>query len=218
MGNSEYASPGSGRLLRPGVRLPSLILPMILGLVLAGPRAEAADGPVLIPGLQAALALPMGEDLRLTTGSGPCPIIGLHATWILDEHQALRPRLDLMFFDRDRQEVAEPLPQRIDTRVQGTALGVEYLYRPQGNEGRWAVGAGLYLIRWSVTSTNRIRVPGSGTTETSGTARWTREGLGLVTTWRLTPRLDLEGRWIASHYGYENLPARLGTIGLLFHF
>ncbi len=167
-------------------------------------------------GLQGGLALPSGDDLRLTAGTGLD--VGVHATWALDTSSDLRTRLDLLTFAQGHQDVAAPLVQHLDTKVQGLALGCEYLYRFNGSAGRWGAGAGLYLIRWSVDSTNRVTVAGAGIAQSAGTSHWTREGLGLVGSYRITPRLEAEARWISSHYGYENLPARMGTLGLLWRF
>ena len=169
-------------------------------------------------GLQGGVALPAGDDLKLTTGSGPHLNLGVHLDMELSGFHGLRPRLDLLSFAQGHQEVSMPLAQHLDTRVQGLSAGCEYLYYFEGREGRWAGGAGLYLIRWSVDSHNLVTVPGGDSVQASGTSRWTREGLGLVGTWRVTPRLEAEVRWLASHYGYENLPARLGTLGLLWRF
>ena len=195
--------------------------PLSVALVglLAGISLGALELPKgLTTGLQAGVAVPSGEDLRLTTGSGPHLDLGVHLDWELNGSHGLRPRLDLLSFTQGHQDVSTPLAQHLDTKVQGLSAGCEYLYRVDGREGRWAGGAGLYLIRWSVDSHNQVTALGGASARASGTSRWTREGIGLVGTCRITPRLEAEARWIASHYGYENLPARLGTLGLLWRF
>jgi len=144
--------------------------------------------------------------------------IGIHATWDIDEHQRIRPRLDLWNFGRSHQEVLTPLAQRIETKVQGIAFGGEYLFRPSGLRGRLAAGAGLYAIHWSVNSTNHLAGTAGGTTQASGTSHWTKGGCGLVVSYRLAQKLDVEARWIFSRYGYENLPANLSSFGLLWRF
>ena len=170
------------------------------------------------------MSIPSGEDLKLTTGSGLNLDLGVHATWQFNRSEDIRPRLDLLTFSGGHQDALTPLVQHLDTKVQGLSLGTEFLYhvgdssRVEPRNGPWAVGAGVYLIRWSVDSTNQVGLPGAGSTQASGTRHWTRMGYGLVSSYRLTPRLEAEARWIASHYGYENLPARFGTIGLLWHF
>jgi hypothetical protein len=192
---------------------------LTLCLFLASGALPAADWPgALGYGAQGALVFPNGEDLRITTGSGLSLDLGIHATWTLDTSSELRPRLDLLTFAQGRQDVTTPLVQHLETKVQGLSLGCEYLYRFQGSAGRWGAGAGLYLIRWSVDSTNRVTVAGAGVAQNTGTSHWTREGLGLVGTYRITPHLEGEARWISSHYAYENLPARFGTLGLLWRF
>ena len=189
------------------------------GLFLMAPRAVAAPVPGSLSfGFQGGLALARGDDLRVTTGSGLSLELGAHATWDLDGLQALRPRLDLLTFREGHQNVKAPLPQQMDTKVRGLALGGEYLFRPGGRESRWAAGPGLYLVRWSVESINRVTLPSAGTAQASGTSHWTRAGFGLAGTGRLTPHLEAEARWTFSHYGYENLPVSLGTVGLLFRF
>lgn len=210
--------PGTG--LHAGVgRVAKALLQVALGLSTGGARAWATEPQKTLGfGVQAGLAVPAGDDLRITTGSGLSPAIGIHAIWNLNEFHGLRPRLDLWSLSRGHQEVLAPQTQRMDTKVEGIALGVEYLFRPGGHQGRWAAGAGLYLIRWSVESTNELIAPIGEATRATGTSHWTREGLGLVASCRLTPRLDVEARWISSHYGYENLPANLGTVGLLWRF
>lgn len=209
-----------GTWLRVGAgRAEKALLQVVLGLSLGGDQAWSAEPPKALGfGVQAGLAVPAGDDLRITTGSSLSPAIGIHAIWNLNEFHGLRSRLDLWSLSRGHQEVSTPQIQRMDTKVQGLALGGEYLFRPGGHRGRWAAGAGLYLIRWSVESTNELATPTGGTARATGTSHWTREGLGLVASCRLTPRLDVEARWISSHYGYENLPANLGTVGLLWRF
>jgi len=167
-------------------------------------------------GVQGGLALPSGDDLQVTAGTGLD--LGLHVSWAINDFNEIRPRLDLMTFAHGHQDMATPLQQHLDTKVQGLSLGCEYLYRFQCSAGRWGAGAGIYFIRWSVDSINRVTVAGAGVAQVTGTSHWTREGLGLVGTYRITPHLEGEARWISSHYGYENLPARLGTLGLLWRF
>lgn len=192
---------------------------LALGIFLAGARAGAEDyWREFSFGLQAGAAVPTGDDLRVTTGSAANLCAGIHATWHIDEFHSLRPRLELWAFGRGEQEVALPQAQRIETRVQGIALGTEYLFHPATRRERWSVGAGLYLIRWSVKSTNELSFPDSGTVRASGTSSWLRPGAGLVGCFRLTSHLQVEARWLSSRYGYEDLPARLGTVSLLLNF
>ena len=194
-----------------------------LVIALAGLLAGTSLGALELPkgfstGVQAGLALPAGDDLKVTTGSGPNLDLGVHLDWELSQFNGLRARVDLLTFSRGHQDVSVPLVQHLDTKVQGFSAGFEDLYHPGGQDDRWAAGAGIHLIRWSVDSTTRVTVPGAGSAQTTGTSHWTREGISLVVTYRITPRLEGEARWLASHYGYENLPARLGTLGLLWHF
>jgi len=196
-------------------------LVVTLCLSLAGLSAGAEELPKeLAFGLQAGVAMPTGDDLRITTRPGLHPSLGIHATWIIDEFHSLRPRLDLWTFGTGHQEVSVPQSQRIETTVQGTVLGVDYLrHFGYGRRfERWAAGVGLYAIRWSVKSTNQLAFSGGTTVQAAGTSSWTRPGLGLVGCCRLTPHLQVEARWISSRYGNEDLPANVGTLGLLWHF
>jgi hypothetical protein len=175
-------------------------------------------------GIQAGLLMPTGKDLKATTGPGMGAAYGLHGIWELNEFDDLCLRLDLLKFRPGQQDATTPMIQRIETQVQTVSLGTEFLYHLEDphqfdeRAGRWAVGAGLYVMRWSVESTNQVTIPGAGTARASGTSQWTRLGVGLVGTCRVTRHLEAEARWLYSHYGYENLPVTLGTLGLVWRF
>ena len=167
-------------------------------------------------GAQAGLNAPLPSDLRLTAGSGLNPALGLNVDWMLPGGQTLRSRLDLGFFSRATQAYAVPgLQQTLTTQVRNEALGEEYLYRP--GSGPWSFGAGLYLIRWRVASTDSLVTP-QGVFTASSTSSWTRQGLGLITDYRLDRHSDLELSVLSSHYGYENQPARVAALNFLWHF
>ena len=57
-----------------------------------------------------------------------------------------------------------------------------------------------------------------GSTRSSGTSAWTRQGLGLLGSYRITPHLEAEARAVFSHYGYENLNANVALVGLAWRF
>jgi hypothetical protein len=191
----------------------------MVGLLLAGGRAEAEDFIKEYNwGAQVGAAVPTSRDLRITTRGGLSPSLGIHLTWAIDEYHSLRPRLDFWSFGEDQQEVTTPLVQKIETRVQGLTLGLEYVRHFGSRHERWSAGAGAYLIRWSVKSTNGLTFPGGGIVQATGTSDWLRPGLGLLGGCRITQHLQLEVRWISSRYGYEDLPAHLGTAGLLWNF
>ena len=195
------------------------VAPLLLGLVLAMSSVRAGAGPAEASfGLQAALALPAGNDLKVTTGPGWNPVLGADVTWHPLGTHALRCAIENWDFSGGQQDAQSPLLQRIETRVQAQAVSATYLVRPGGVGRPWAVGVGLYLIRWSVTSSNAVAMPDQGAAFSQGRSRWTREGLGLQVSRRLTYRLDVEARWVSSHYGYQNLPAYLGTVGLHWRF
>jgi len=189
-------------------------LAVLAGLLAGSAALGAAEAPWI--GFQAGAAVPVENKLRTTAGAGFQG--GIHLDWNLDSTHALRPRVDFMGFGARHQAVTTPFIQHIDTRVQAMSLGVELLFRNDGARGKWALGPGIYAIRWSVKSTNQLEVPGAGIARLSGTSHWTRAGLGFAVTRRFRPGLELEARWIASHYGYEDLQARVGTVGIIWTF
>jgi len=190
-----------------------------LALALPGIWSHATDAPKALQlGIQAGFAIPAGDDLRITTGSALNPALGIHLTWEVGESYVLRPRLDLWRFTRGYQQALTPQPQEIRTKVSAWALGGDYLFRPGGYRGRWTVGAGLYLIRWSVESTNQLSFGEAGVARAAGTSRWTRVGFGPVATYRLSAHVEAEARFVFSRYGYEDLVANLGTVGFLYRF
>ncbi|NTV74249.1 MAG: hypothetical protein HGA66_08580 [Holophaga sp.] len=189
-------------------------LAVLTGLLAGWTTLGAAEAPWI--GFQAGGAVPVENKLRTTAGAGFQG--GIHLDWNLDSTHALRPRVDFMGFGARKQAVTTPFIQQIDTKVQAMSLGVELLFRHDGPRGKWAMGPGIYAIRWSVKSTNQLEVPGAGVARLSGTSHWTRAGLGFAVTRRFRPGLELEARWIASHYGYEDLQARVGTVGIIWTF
>jgi hypothetical protein len=189
------------------------ILPLI---VLAGGTLAAQEKGW---GVQGAVLVPQSGDLRDTTGSGPHLSVGLHGTWSFGAQgrHLLRPRLDASFFQKAEHHTDLPdYSQDLRTRVSSLAAGVEYLFRFQGQRPL-AIGAGVYEIRWSVDSTNRVRFP-EGTASQTGTSHWTRLGAGLLATWRLSPAWEVEARTIESRYGYENHRIHTASLGVLWHF
>lgn len=189
---------------------------LCLAALLAGPGLQAAEP--LVWGVQAGLRMPLQSDLRVTTGSGLDPSLGVHGDWNFREGQTLRVRLDLgAFSSADQVQPGPPYQQAIHTRVKDTALGAEYLYRPALLGGAWTVGGGAYLIRWKVDSTEQLVLP-AGAIQASSASSWTREGLGGLVAYRWNRHLDTEVRAIFSHYGYENQPARLASFNVLWTF
>jgi len=125
----------------------------------------------------------------------------------------VRPAAEWWYFRPGHQtSVVGSRSQQIDTTLRGIVLGSEYLYRPGGPDKRFSAGIGLCLIRWSVDSTNTITLPG-GTARSTGTSSWIRLGDGLSANYRLSHRLELEGRWVHSHYGFENIPVNVAILG-----
>ena len=166
-------------------------------------------------GFQAALVFPSSGGLRTAAGS-PSAALGLHATWSLPQGLRLRPRLDYTVFAAEtRSTTAPPLPQTLDTRVSSLALGADLLV-PLGP--RWSLGLAVAGVRWSVASTNTVTSTLGGSMTLSGTSHWTRLAVGPVLTFKASEHLELEGRALSSHYGYQNQPANTAAVGLIWRF
>ena len=166
-------------------------------------------------GAQMALASPTNGGLRLAA-SGPSAALGLHLVLDLPKAPRVRFRLDYTVFPgATRTNTAPPLPQTLDTRISSLALGADLLL-PLGS--RWSLGLAVSELRWSVASTNTLTPTLGGSMTRSGTAHWTRLGYGPVLTCKVSEHLEIEGRLLNSHYGYENQPANTATVGLLWRF
>ena len=166
-------------------------------------------------GFQAALVFPSNGGLRTTAGT-PSVSLGLHGTWALPKGFRLRPRFDYtVFAGATRRSTAAPLPQVLDTRVSSLALGVDLLV-PLGT--RWSLGLAVAEVRWSVASTNTVTSTLGGSMTLSGTSHWTRLAVGPVLTFKVSDHIEVEGRALSSHYGYQNQPATTAAAGLLWRF
>ena len=166
-------------------------------------------------GAQMALVSPTNDGLRLAAG-GPGVSLGLHTVWTMPKGLRLRPRLDYtVFAGETRASSAAPLPQTLDTRVSSLALGADLLF-PLGT--RWSVGVAVAEVRWSVASANTVNPTLGGSLTLSGTSHWTRLGIGPVLSFRVSDHLEVEGRALSSHYGYQNQPATTAAVSLLWRF
>jgi len=171
-------------------------------------------------GLQCGLAFPTSSDLKVTTRPGVGGLLGVHLDWRATQSQVLRARADAIWFSSGSQDGQGPsLEQRILTQGRNAGVAVEYLHRlsPPMFEGRWALGAGVHLIRWTVASKDRLSLSG-GTFLPAGTTTWTREGIGGVVVYQLRRSLEFEGGILFSHYGYENQAASYAHLNLLWHY
>ncbi len=147
------------------------------------------------------------NDLRQTTGGFPNFTIGTHAERLIDGVHQLRTNAEYWRFSQGHQYSVEPTrTQQIDTKLSAFVLGGEYLFRIAGPEKRLSAGVGLFVARWSIDSVDTITYIPDGTAQNSGTSSWWRLGESYGATYRLTHKLELEGRWIHSHYGYEDIP------------
>ena len=191
---------------------------LLMGL-LAGSGLTAADFPAPVAwGVSAGSRAPLPGDLQVTTGAGLAPCLGLYAAWQVLPDQEVRTVGEAGWFEGATRAQASPsLGQTLSTRVSDAALGAEYFWCPARLGGAWELGAGLYLIRWRVASTNQLTTPG-GAFSPSGTSTWTREGLGVLAGRRWNPHLATVAKVQFSHYGTENQPTRLLSLNVLWHF
>lgn len=193
-----------------------LLLLMLAGPALSAQSSRSLDGevdPRLSYSVRASLLLPQ-NDLKLTTGSFPQIAVGAHSEFLLRGVHQIRPTAEWWYFRQGHQSSVDGnRSQIIDTKLQTLVFGGEYLYRIGGPSMRFSAGGGLYLMRWSVDSVDTITFTPGGATQASGNSSWIRFGDGFAATYRLSHRLELEGRWIHSHYGYENIPVNVATLG-----
>ena len=169
-------------------------------------------------GIRGGFNLPQ-NDLRLTTGTFPNFSAGGYGEFLLGKSQRLRPVGEWWSFSPGVQNSQLPArTQTIDTRVRAVVAGGEYLYRLGGPFKRLSLGGGAYLARWSVASVNSVTLIPLGTMKASGTSEWIRVGEGGQASFRLSRRLDLEGRWVHSSYGYEHLPVNVVLVGAGWRF
>ena len=171
-------------------------------------------------GVQASVGLVKGGDLHATAGSGLPLAIGAQADVLVRQDRFLvKPRIEAWFFSQAHQSSAgATLSQQVDTKVQAQMAGADVLYRFAGKAGKLAAGAGLYLVRWSVDSTDRMGDAAGDTLQQSGTSSWVRPGFGLIGTWTCSRHLDLEARWITSNEGYQKPQINLFLGGVAWRF
>jgi hypothetical protein len=159
------------------------------------------------------------NDLKLTTGTFPNFSVGVYGQFRLGGAQHLRPVGEWWSFSPGVQSSQQPSrTQTINTRVRAVVMGGEYLYQLGGPIKRLSLGGGVYLARWSVDSVNSVTLIPMGTMRASGTSQWIRLGEGGQATFRLSRRLDLEGRWVHSSYGYQHLPVNVVLLGAGWRF
>jgi hypothetical protein len=134
--------------------------------------------------------------------------------WGSREQQTLRLRLDVERYQEGKQvSEAAGLHQELTTKVRNGSLGLEQLFYVDG----WSYGAGLYAIRWTVDSTNLLTTSG-GSFAPSGRSQWTRLGLGAMTGYKWTEHVEVELRFVGSHYGQENQPTGVVSLNLVWTF
>ena len=169
-------------------------------------------------GIRGGFNLPQ-NDLSVTTGSSSNFSIGLYGQYLLRGRHQFRPVGEWWYFSRGRQEYRESSrTQTINTRVRAVVVGGEYLYRFGGSINRFSLGGGVYANWWSIDSVDVVTFIPEGTVQASGNSHWIRVGEGLSATFRLSPRLELESRWVHSSYGYEHLPINVFILGAGWRF
>ena len=179
-------------------------------------------------GFQGSLGLPIG-DLKDTT-KGPCLSLGGHLDFSLAANQTLRLRLDGLFFQAAEQQAAgvsggNAWARQLETRVQGWALGAEYLVAPFESQSNLTFGAGLQLVRWSMDATSTLALtvgtgPGMSTGTVIGNSKptWSKLGISLLAAYRINRSLGVEARLLSSAYGWEGERAQVGQFGLTWTF
>jgi len=190
----------------------SCLLGALLGLSTA---AQAQD---LGLALQADLGLAKGGDLKVTASGLPVAL-GAQANFVVRKDILIKPRLEAWFFGQGRQDLAgAPLAQTIHTKVQAQMAGADVLYRFSGKFAPLALGAGAYLVRWRIASSDTLSDAGGDSFAQSSSSTWTRPGLALAGAWRLSSHLELEARWISSSEGYQKLSNNLLLGGAAWRF
>ncbi len=164
-------------------------------------------------GVRGGFLLPQ-NDLKITTGSFPQINVGVRTEFLVRGVHQIRPSAEWWFFREGHQtSVDGDRSQEIDTKLRALLFGGEYLYRIGGPSMRFSAGGAFYLVRWSVDSVDAITLGQDGTAKFSGTSSWLSFGDGFAATYRLSHRLELEGRWVHSHYGYEHIPENVVLLG-----
>jgi len=193
------------------------LFPCLLGAILGfSPGLQARD---LGLGVQASVGLAKGGDLSVTAGGGLPLAFGAQANLQVREHLLVKPRIEAWLFSQAHQQgTATPFAQKIDTKVQAQMAGADLLYTFDGRLGNLSAGAGAYLVRWNLDSTDRLTDAAGNTFEQSSSSSWTRPGFGLIATWRFSPHLEAEARWISSDEGYQKLSNNLFLGGVAWRF
>jgi hypothetical protein len=170
-------------------------------------------------GVQGGLALPQG-DLALTAGKAVNLTAGLHGDYLFGQGTGrIRTLAEYWAFSGNSQDSnGASFTQHLDTRVHAQVLGVEFGHRVFGPKSPLTVHAGIYLVGWSVASTDTLGLPGAGSTTASGTSRWSRAGAGVGLSCAVSSHLDAQVRWVSTHYGYENLPVGILLAGMVWDF
>ena len=192
------------------------ILTCLLGAFFGfSPGAHAQDFGL---GVQASLGLVKGGDLK-TIASGLPVAFGVQANFAPRENLLIKPRLEAWFFSQAHQNLTgAPLAQAIDTKVKAQTIGADVLYRFSGDLANLSLGAGAYLIRWNIDSTDRLSDASGDTLVQSSSSSWTRPGFALVGTWSFSKHLEAEARWISSSEGYQKLSNNLLLGGVAWRF
>ena len=205
------------------MRLPSALTVLFLAGTTTVP-ALSRDLPFCW-GVQGSLGLSTG-DLKDTTSNWPCLSLGGHMDFPMGSKQALRARMDGLFFRSTHEHfkgtgAGDGWDRDLKTKVQGWSLGAEYLLRPLVREPRLTIGAGLHAVRWSVDATSTLDMTvGSNTGRVVETSKpsWTKLGVSLLVAYQIAPHLSAEARVLSSAYGWEGEHVQVGQLGLAWTF
>ncbi len=152
---------------------PLYLLPLLATTAFA---AEPAPAPWRF-GFSVQTALPLG-DLKTDTGNHLGGGVSALATYRLRPEHALRLRMDIDFF-RVRDREASGVDRHEHTDFARFGGGVDYLFYPQGDQGRgWFLSAGLGVTRWQLED-QRWEHRGTVTYKAQETTR-NRTGLGVA--------------------------------------
>lgn len=174
-------------------------------------------------GAQAGLGRSSG-DLGDTTGGRPNLDLGLHLERRVAEHGVLRGRLDGMFFESTHRvgtgvTDGTAWTRQLDTRVQGWALGAEYLVTDLPGLSRFRFGVGAQAVRWSIDSRSTLDVSDgqvSGRVVEANRPVWTRLGLSLVADYRLSRKWRAEARVLTCPYSWEGERVNVLQVGAVW--
>ncbi len=166
-----------------------------------------------------------GGDLKDTAGTGPGLSLGVAISQDLPRGVTLRGRFEGIRFrthkSTEHQEADPVYSHRLETGVQGWALGAECLVHPWPRVRPVSVGAGLHLVRWTMDVTNTLDMTvGTATVRIQERSKptWNKLGASFLMGYQINRNLGLEARVLFSAYGWEGERVQIGQLGLNWSF